>query len=221
MREQLNGGSPTGRPLGGARAERLHHPHPCPGRPRCVSSVRVAECMGPVWEQIGVDRDTLLGLGQHPAMPGQFHMTATAMRLCLAGERCVPSARTGVTSSLARPLAGPPMGNGAHRARDQRRAPGNLDGQPDHGSAGRAPRVATGATAWTSRRSGTRCSRWITTSCGRPTCGLKGTLVNFMREDARRRFAGQLKEAAQVVGAGTLLDPTALTIGFAPPVRHL
>jgi starch phosphorylase len=44
---------------------------------------------------------------------------------------------------------------------------------------------------------------------------LKRILANFMREDARRRFAGQLKEAAQVVGAGTLLDPMALTIGFA------
>jgi glucan phosphorylase len=44
---------------------------------------------------------------------------------------------------------------------------------------------------------------------------LKLILGNFIREDARRRFATQLKEAAQVVGAGTLLDPTALTIGFA------
>jgi glycogen phosphorylase len=44
---------------------------------------------------------------------------------------------------------------------------------------------------------------------------LKHTLANFVREDARRRFAGQLNEAAQVVGAGTLLDPSAFTIGFA------
>ena len=43
----------------------------------------------------------------------------------------------------------------------------------------------------------------------------------FVREDARRRFAGQLKEAAQVVGAGTLLDPMAFTIGFAPPLRDV
>ena len=50
---------------------------------------------------------------------------------------------------------------------------------------------------------------------GRPTSSSSGALANFMREDARRRFAGQLKEAAQVVGAGTLLDPMALTIGFA------
>jgi len=43
----------------------------------------------------------------------------------------------------------------------------------------------------------------------------KRALANFIREDARRRFAGQLKEASQVVGAGTLLDPMAFTIGFA------
>jgi glycogen phosphorylase len=42
----------------------------------------------------------------------------------------------------------------------------------------------------------------------------KLALASFMREDTRRRFAGQLKEAAQVVGAGTLFDPMAFTIGF-------
>jgi starch phosphorylase len=44
---------------------------------------------------------------------------------------------------------------------------------------------------------------------------LKQVLTNHVREDARHRFAGQLKEAAAVVGAGTLLDPEVLTIGFA------
>jgi starch phosphorylase len=44
---------------------------------------------------------------------------------------------------------------------------------------------------------------------------LKGVLLDYIREDARHRFAGQRKEAAQVVGAGTLLDPKAFTIGFA------
>jgi starch phosphorylase len=44
---------------------------------------------------------------------------------------------------------------------------------------------------------------------------LKQVLATRIREDARRRFAQRFKEAAQVVGAGTLLDPTALTLGFA------
>ncbi len=44
---------------------------------------------------------------------------------------------------------------------------------------------------------------------------LKTDLMNFVREQARRRFARQWKEAAHVVGAGTLLNPNTLTIGFA------
>jgi starch phosphorylase len=44
---------------------------------------------------------------------------------------------------------------------------------------------------------------------------MKRRLMGFVREQARRRWARQWKEAAHVVGAGTLLDPNALTIGFA------
>jgi len=44
---------------------------------------------------------------------------------------------------------------------------------------------------------------------------MKRILMGFVREQARRRWARQWKEAAHVVGAGTLLDPNALTIGFA------
>jgi glycogen phosphorylase len=40
-------------------------------------------------------------------------------------------------------------------------------------------------------------------------------LMGFIREDARRRFAAHWDEANQVVAAGTLLHPYALTIGFA------
>jgi starch phosphorylase len=44
---------------------------------------------------------------------------------------------------------------------------------------------------------------------------LKGTLMGFIREEARKRFAARWQEANQVVAAGTLLHPYALTIGFA------
>ena len=45
-------------------------------------------------------------------------------------------------------------------------------------------------------------------------CELKSILMAFIREQARRRWSDEWKEAAHVVGAGTLLDPDALTIGF-------
>jgi starch phosphorylase len=44
---------------------------------------------------------------------------------------------------------------------------------------------------------------------------LKGTLLRAIREAARRRWADQWKEALHLVGAGTLLEERALTIGFA------
>src|SRR5262249_52211775 len=44
---------------------------------------------------------------------------------------------------------------------------------------------------------------------------LKERLFSFMREDARRRFADDWKDAEQVVGAGVLFDPTPFPIGFA------
>jgi len=44
---------------------------------------------------------------------------------------------------------------------------------------------------------------------------LKTHLMRHIREQARRRWADQWKEALHLVGAGTLLDEDALTIGFA------
>jgi starch phosphorylase len=45
--------------------------------------------------------------------------------------------------------------------------------------------------------------------------GLKASLMTYVREDTRRRWSRVWKEAAHVVGAGTLLNPEVLTIGFA------
>jgi starch phosphorylase len=44
---------------------------------------------------------------------------------------------------------------------------------------------------------------------------LREYLFNFIRERARRRWKDEQVSAARVLGAGTLLDPSALTIGFA------
>jgi starch phosphorylase len=44
---------------------------------------------------------------------------------------------------------------------------------------------------------------------------LKGYLFSFIREQARKRWRDEWDEAMHLVGAGTLLNPSALTIGFA------
>jgi starch phosphorylase len=44
---------------------------------------------------------------------------------------------------------------------------------------------------------------------------MKRGLLTYIREEARRRWAERWKEAAHVVGAGTLINPDALILGFA------
>ncbi len=44
---------------------------------------------------------------------------------------------------------------------------------------------------------------------------LKHSLIDFMREEARHRWRDHWAESSHLVGAGTLLSPTPLTIGFA------
>ena len=44
---------------------------------------------------------------------------------------------------------------------------------------------------------------------------MKRGLLTYIREEARRRWAERWKEAAHVVGAGTLINPDPLIIGFA------
>ncbi len=44
---------------------------------------------------------------------------------------------------------------------------------------------------------------------------LKRKLMNFLRSRARRRWVAGVNDATQVMNGGTLLDPDALTIGFA------
>ncbi len=169
---------------------------------------------GPVWSDIGIDRESFFGLGAHPALPDQFHMTVTAMRL--SGHVNGVSRRHGQVSRNiwrelwpARPWETVPIGhvtNGVHLATWMASPIMALLDQhlgPDWGDRLDDPQL------WDRVLTLDHEKLWDVHT------RLKLILGNFIREDARRRFAGQLKEAAQVVGAGTLLDPTALTIGFA------
>jgi starch phosphorylase len=49
----------------------------------------------------------------------------------------------------------------------------------------------------------------------RVRCSLRNHLFTFIRERARQRWKDEGVSAARVIGGGTLLDPNALTIGFA------
>jgi starch phosphorylase len=187
---------------------------PVPAGHDAFPAEQLEACTGPLWDEMQIPRETLLGLGAHPSLPGQFHMTVVAMRLA-ARVNGVSRRHGQVTRNLwrelwpNRPWEALPVGhvtNGVHLA-TWMASPimALLDEHlgPDWGDRLEEPGF------WDQVLTLDHTKFW------EAHVRQKRALANFIREDARRRFAGQLKEASQVVGAGTLLDPLAFTIGFA------
>jgi len=171
--------------------------------------------MGPLWEDLGVSRERLMGLAVNPGhSPDRFHMTVLSIRLSRHVNGV--SQRHGAVSRAmwsplwpARPVEEVPIGsitNGVHMATWMSNP--MMDLLDRH----------LGGDWWTRLEDPALLDRiaqldppelWAVHQY------LKGVLFRYMREDARRRFADDWKEATQVVGAGALLDPGAFTIGFA------
>lgn len=214
LREQIAGGASYQDALSEVRARSVFTTHtPVPAGHDAFTFDQIEACAGPLWEEMKVDRATLLGLGTHPALPEQFHMTVTAMRLS-SRVNGVSRRHGQVSRNIWRELwpnrhwEAVPIGhvtNGVHLA-TWMAAPimAILDEHlgPNWGERLDEPGLWDGVLTLDHSRFWEAHLRQ------------KRVLAKFIREDARRRFAGQLKEAAQVVGAGTLLDPMAFTIGF-------
>lgn len=188
---------------------------PVPAGHDIFDADHVAQCAGPVWDELGVGREAFLRLGHHPVRePGRFHMTVLAMTLA-SRVNGVAQRHGHVSRELwqdlwpGRPQDEVPIGaitNGVHV--------GTWMANPvmalldRHVGPGWAERVDDPA-LWERVRELDRAALWEV------HVGLKQHLITFIREEARRRFADRWKEAAQVASAGTLLDPGAFTIGFA------
>ncbi len=71
----------TGRGARGPGASVFTTHTPVPAGHDSFPADQLEACTGPVWDEMGIDRETLFGLGAHPGLPGQFHMTVMAMRL--------------------------------------------------------------------------------------------------------------------------------------------
>ena len=187
---------------------------PVPAGHDAFAADDVAACIGPLWDEMGVDRTAFFHLGRHPALPDRFHMTVAAIR-CSSRVNGVSRQHGQVSRHLwrdlwpRRPWEAVPVGhvtNGVHLRTwmaapimsllDQHLGPGWGDREDD-------------SAMWDHVLTLDHAQLWSAHLL------LKGVLHDYIREDARHRFAGQHKEAAQVVGAGSLLDPWALTIGFA------
>ncbi len=200
---------------GCAGALDLHDAHAGSSGPRHVLGGAGGTMHGPVWETLGVDRETFFAIGRHPEQAqDQFHMTVAAIRMSKFVNGV--SRRHGeVSRQLWAPLwpgrsvEEVPIGcitNGVHLATWMTRdMMGLLDAQfgADWGRQVDEPQF------WD------RMLELDDERLWQLRTALKSALLNFVREEARRRWARHWKEATHVVGAGTLLNPKAFTIGFA------
>ncbi len=215
LRELIAAGTPLDQAVRQVRAHSVFTTHtPVPAGHDAFAVELLEACAGPIWEEMGIDRETLFQLGKHPAIDDQFHMTVCAMRMS-ARVNGVSRRHGQVSRNLwrdlwpGRPWETVPVGhvtNGVHLATWMASPIMQLLDEhigPDWGNRLDEPGFWDRVLTLDQHRFWAAHLR------------LKQVLATRIREDARRRFAARFKEAAQVVGAGTLLDPNALTLGFA------
>ena len=216
VREYVSAGMPYADAVARVRATSSFTTHtPVPAGHDMFGQDQVEQCAGPVWDEMGISRDQFFGIGHHPTVGRDtFHMTATAIRLSRRVNGV--SRRHGVVAREqwkalwpGRALAEVPIGhitNGVHLATWMSNLImhvfdasfganwGNRLGEVDVWD-----RImdADDATLWAAHQN------------------LKVILLNLIREEARQAYMSQSLEATQIVGAGVMLDPSVLTIGFA------
>ena len=216
VRELVVEGVPFDDAVRQVRARTVFTTHtPVPAGHDTFSLEQVAQCSGPVWDELGVSRETFFEIGTHPTeASGRFHMTVTALRLSKF-VNAVSRRHGEVSRQLWAPLwpdrsvEEVPIAaitNGVHVATWMAREIMELfDSEfgPEWGF------HVDGQEFWERVLDMDDAKLWAVHEA------MKSALMNFIREEARRRWVRHWKEATHVVGAGTLLNPDALTIGFA------
>src|SRR5881409_2234922 len=215
VREFVTRGTPFAEAVRRVRAASTFTTHtPVPAGHDTFSLEQVEQCIGPVWQEMGVSREAFFRLGRHPvADHDRFHMPVAAIRL--SGRVNAVSRRHGEESRRIwaplwpdREVARVPLGhvtNGVHIATWM--ANRILTLFDSHFGPDWLARVDDPA-FWDEVLELDGIALWAVHK------ELKSHLMRSIREQARRRWADQWKEALHLVGAGTLLDQEALTIGF-------
>ena len=175
----------------------------------------VVECTGPIWDDLGVDRKTFMDIGRHPTSDADtFHMTAAAIRLSRR-VNAVSRAHEVVTRRIWASLWPERredqipidhVTNGVHAATwmaNTMMAVLDRHLGDDWGSRAGDPAL------WERVLSLDDGDLW------RAHRRLKLALLSLVREEARRTFSRRTLDASQLAGAGLLLDPDVLTLGFA------
>lgn len=217
LRELVGSGTPLPAAVTDVRRSSIFTTHtPVPAGHDAFDVGEVAECAGPAYlEDFGPDAERAVMLGVHPRHDSnQFQMTVLAIRL--AGHVNGVAQRHGIVSRELwgdlwsdRPLDQVPIGavtNGVHLATWMANPIMRLlDYHLGDDWGERLEETET----WDAVLGLDAREVWTT------HVELKRTLLRHLREEARRRWRDEWSEAAQVVAAGTLLDPTVFTIGLA------
>src|SRR6266702_2657345 len=216
VRELVTKGTPFDEAVRRVRASSVFTTHtPVPAGHDTFSPEQLEQCTGPLWQEMGVTREQMLRLGHHPVQDHNlFHMPVAAIRLSagvngVARRHGEESRRIWAPLWPGRPVEHVPIGyvtNGVHAATwianplvtflNAQLGPDWLLRLDD-------------AALWNKVLTLDDAGLWAVHN------ELKSHLMRHIREQARRRWADQWKEALHLVGAGTLLDQEALTIGFA------
>jgi starch phosphorylase len=216
VRELTARGAPFEQAVREVRARGVFTTHtPVPAGHDAFSLTQLEACTGPIWEEMGVGRDIVVGLGRIPSGDhGRFHMTGLAMRL--SGRIVGVSRRHGEESRR--------MWGELWPGRDVSRVPIGHVTNGVHLTTWMSHHVTAVLNSHCGADWPTRVEEpgwWEQMSTLDPAalwaahCELKTALLRAIRDAARRRWADEWKEALHLVGAGTLLDERALTIGFA------
>jgi starch phosphorylase len=215
VRQLRKDGLPLDEAVARVRATSIFTTHtPVPAGHDIFTHQQIREWDGPYSDE-RPEPTELLKLGVHPEMDGnRFHMTAAGIRLSRrvngVSERHGHVTRD-IWQSLwkGRKTGDVPIGhvtNGVHLANwmnNEMMALLDLHLGPDWGLRLDEPEMWEGVSSIPDEELWAVHQR------------LKIALIDFVREEARRRWRDHWEEAAHLVGAGTLLSPFALTLGFA------
>ncbi len=215
LREQVCRGTPTADAISQIRATSVFTTHtPVAAGHDAFPLADVERVAGPFWNELGMDRDAFGRLGRHPTDSGnQFHMTVVAMRL--SGRVNGVAARHEIESRRIwhdlwrRDASQVPIGhvtNGVHlgtwmaqRVRLLLAQQLGADWEERFDEPGLWDKVLEldDEALWRTHER------------------LRQVLHSYIREEARHRWRDHWRDPAKLAVAGTLLSPSALTVGFA------
>jgi starch phosphorylase len=178
------------------------------------SLAEIEQVSGPFWNTMGMTREQFMALGQPSPKDQHFEMTVLSLRL--AGRVNAVSARHSEESRRIwrwmwpnKTAADIPIGyvtNGVHLGTWMARPIRDLlaeslgtdwEGRADPESISAAVRALDDRQLWAAHES------------------LRHLLLHYVREEARHRWRDYWKDPAKLAGAGALLSPNVLTLGFA------